>query len=252
VADLNLVANAGENKMAKKLTQPMLPGMPRNKELMSPATRYKRGYTPERKREITRAFDGTTFYIFPHSTRSLPKKIGNTNRARDHVISAVSKTNIPPNHLTGIHEVVSYSDGIPGEPLAGAKYETNPESSGTVNTLSIAHHTLPRYSGVSLNESHIAHEIGHHINFNLDSDGKLSDGTHEALADNYAEEHTGNKMPSGYLTAAHQGSPFPADFNKDYLDHSPPSRNEHFFTGQTEHIKKRKTISNQLALPFGD
>ena len=53
--------------MVKKVTQPMLPGMPRNRDLLTDETRYKRGYTPERKREITDAFKNTEFDVMHNS-----------------------------------------------------------------------------------------------------------------------------------------------------------------------------------------
>lgn len=206
--------------MAKVLSQPMLPGMPRNRDLLTDKVRYKRGYTPERKREISDAFKHTSFdvmsnYTFPTSptiTKSLalesnnqelrkqdPKRanvlLGRVQHFRDSVISTVASSSAPVESVKGVNRIVGNVD-MPGNDVG--RYYPVKKNLHLITDKVTKNESIKRT---------LMHELGHHYNnsaLDMDNPDFRTDdarGQREAVADNFAEHYPskGQKIGANYL-----------------------------------------------------
>lgn len=193
--------------MAKKRQQPMLPGMPRNRELLSNEARYKRGYTPARQKEIFDAFknvdidfvisdgpgDDTTNASSEITGPFKGQTKGLLNRSRQEVVSAVANSKINPKRIAGLSRIELHSGHVNNNPdIAG---DFNPE----LKSIRISNGLEKKQKNVV--QSTLRHEIGHHVTLPLineatekfNSQNKF-DGAAEGLADNFANKAAGKKF----------------------------------------------------------
>ena len=208
--------------MAKK-RQPMLPGMPRNRDLLTPEARYKKGYTPERQAKIADALKDTEVdFVYTGlsgesrasefakelgSKKSRNHEQGLVNRARRHVVSGFANSSIKPERLKGLKKVDFYDEGVPVssvkmDPVGNEDYET--KVSGLYNrpekTIKVARGL--EYNSTNRVQQTLRHELGHHITIPIldematlnpkkfDTDEHLF-GSAEGLADNFANKTAG-------------------------------------------------------------
>jgi len=224
--------------VAKK-RQPMLPGMPRNRDLLTPQARYKKGYTPERQAKIADALKDTDVdYIhtglgggraseFAQSARwDSGLHRGLINRSRQSVVSAFANSSIKPNHLQDLKKVDVYDDAIPGTDAFGA-YSPDPEPNIVISR------GLQKRHKNTVNKI-LRHELGHHVTIpTLDAfiDNNPTKfptehhalGAAEGLADNFAEKTSGKvfkgagRFGSGYESRVKEVDKFGWSKSKDEI-----------------------------------
>ena len=204
--------------MAKK-RQPMLPGMPRNKELLSDSARYKKGYTPKRQEEMANALKNTEVdFIHQRGQKASELSKGDSllagtqkgmvNRSRQAVISAFANSSIKPERIEGLKKVELHAGGVPvpTEENSAFSPESVKESGAKVGglyspkdkTIKIAR-GLEKTSKNRVQHS-LRHELGHHVTIPLLND--MADaqpfetdehlfGAAEGVADNFANKSAG-------------------------------------------------------------
>jgi hypothetical protein len=207
--------------MAKK-RQPMLPGMPRNRELLSDAARYKKGYTPKRQEEMADALKNTEVdFIHGSGKKASELSKGNdllagtqkgmVNRSRQTVVSAFANSSIKPKRIEGLKKVELHAGGVPvpkeeGDtpfsPQGVSEYETKVSGmySGPEKTIKVARGL--EKTGKNRVQHTLRHELGHHVTIPLlndvadahpdkfDTDEYLF-GSAEGVADNFAHKTAG-------------------------------------------------------------
>ena len=198
----------------------MLPGMPRNKELLSDSARYKKGYTPKRQEEMANALKNTEVdYIHPggqkaselskHSDRLFSgTQRGMVNRSRQAVVSAFANSSIKPERIEGLKKVEFYGGGVPvpTEENAAFSPEGVKESGAKVGGMySAPEKTIKIARGLEKTgknrvQHSLRHELGHHVTIPLLND--IADaqpfetdehlfGAAEGVADNFAHKSAG-------------------------------------------------------------
>lgn len=266
--------------MVKKVTQPMLPGMPRNRDLLTDETRYKRGYTPERKREVVDAFKHTEFDVLHHSygigpkrntmTHSLavegnnpelrktdPKRanslLGRTKHFKDSFVSTVASSSVPIQHINSVNRVVGGvnfdHEDVQGRYDAGKSNLHLKSDLKTVDkTRNHAKHT-------------IMHELGHHATLPPLSDTKYENssqaGHYEAEADNYADRYPakGQKLgPTGYDNLVKHGRRSEEFSSAHQKNRIPPPDGPNINAGSLGYVLSARFQKNKnnVALPFPD
>jgi hypothetical protein len=231
----------------------MLPGMPRNRDLLTNEARYKKGYTPERQGEIADALKNTEVdFVYTglsgesrasefakelESRKSRGHEEGLVNRSRRHVISGFANSSIKPERLNGLRRVDLYDGGVPvtstaRDPEGNSEYETrvsglynNPEK-----TIKVARGL--EYGSKNRVQNTLRHELGHHVTIPLlndladnspekfDTDEHLF-GTAEGLADNFAHKTAGKtfkgrgnkRAKSTYAEIAKDSLGYGVDYN---------------------------------------
>lgn len=209
--------------MAKK-RQPMLPGMPRNKELLSDSARYKKGYTPKRQEEMANALKNTEV-DFIHQGGQKASELskgdsllagtqkGMVNRSRQAVISAFANSSIKPERIEGLKKVELHAGGvplpkeegdIPFSPQGVLEYNTKVSGmySGPDKTIKVARGL--EKTGRNRVQHTLRHELGHHVTIPIlnnlaDQDVDLKKfptnehlfGSAEGVADNFAHKTAG-------------------------------------------------------------
>jgi len=210
--------------MAKK-RQPMLPGMPRNKELLSDDARYKKGYTPKRQEEMADALKNTEVdYIHPdgqkaselsqHSDRLFSgTQRGMVNRSRQTVLSAFANSSIKPERIEGLKKVELHAGGVP-VPKEEGNIPFSPQGVLEYNTkvsgiYSVQDKTIKVARGLEKTRRNrvqhtLRHELGHHVTIPILDDLANKDvdlkkfptnehlfGSAEGVADNFAHKTAG-------------------------------------------------------------
>jgi hypothetical protein len=201
--------------------QPMLPGMPRSRDIMTPEKRYPRGFTPERQKEVHEAFKDTVFHLrglydpnsdthrvdgslklsdegLVHHTNRHPALQGDDkellHRLRGRVLNAIANSSIDMAELPpkGIRTVNLHKDAIYGTTNTAGVHELDADG----------HHIhLPVYSFLNKEErnraeSVLRHELGHAVTYLPSRRSYFDAGTEEGIADKYAND-TAGKMHKG-------------------------------------------------------
>ena len=207
--------------MAKK-RQPMLPGMPRNRELLSDSARYKKGYTPKRQEEMANALKGTEIdYIHPGGHKASdfsqsPDRLfsgtqrGLVNRSRQAVVSAFANSSIKPERIGGLKKVELHDEGVPIEPgMVSENVPEVPKGSMIGAMYSNSEATIKVSQGLRKDRKNrtahaLIHELGHHVTIpalnELADDTKKFPNDHrllgaaEGLADNFAHRNRGKDL----------------------------------------------------------
>jgi hypothetical protein len=242
--------------VAKK-RQPMLPGMPRNRDLLTPQARYKKGYTPERQAEIADALKDTEVdFVYTGlsgesrasefakelgSKKSRGHEEGLVNRTRRHVVSGFANSSIKPERLGGLKRVDFYDEGVPVSSTNGP--EDNPDYETKVSGLyNSPEKTIKVARGLEHGSKNrvqqtLRHELGHHITIPLlDKVATLNPekfatdehlfGAAEGLADNFAHKTAGKtfkgrgtkKSKSTYAAIAQDALGYGNDYNAPESD----------------------------------
>jgi hypothetical protein len=195
--------------MAKKMTQPMLPGMPRNRDLMSDEARYKRGYTPGRYKEMSDAMEFIKTASHSPLTANYKARSG---IGRDHLIRMAANSSLTPEHLNNIKSIVVYQPDKPG--LLG-EYTSNydPNKNQHHPEITMYDRNIQNKSTKNSRSHTFLHEIGHHNDTFVDH-YPMNDrgrGEAEAFADSFAKKHSGKTFKKGGPT----GSTYLATIRKD-------------------------------------
>jgi hypothetical protein len=197
--------------MAKKMSQPMLPGMPRNRDLMSDEARYKRGYTPGRYKEMSDALEFTKI-----ASDSSPGLFGKPKAraaiAKDHITRMAANSSLTPQHLNNIKAIVVFQ---PDEPGLLGQYRSNydPNTKQHQPEITMYDKNIQDKSTRNSRSQTFLHEVGHHNDTFIDhypnNDRGKAEG--EAFADSFAQKHSGKTFKKGGPT----GSTYLADIRKD-------------------------------------
>jgi len=243
-----------------KQRQPMLPGMPRNKELLSDSARYKKGYTPKRQEEMADALKNTEVdFIHGSGKKASELSKGNdllaatqkgmVNRSRQTVVSAFANSSIKPERIEGLKKVELHAGGvpvpkeegdIPFSPEGVSEYETKVSGmySDPDKTIKVARGL--EKTGRNRVQHTLRHELGHHVTIPIlndlaDEDVDLKKfptdehlfGSAEGVADNFAHKTAGktfkgrgNKAAKSTYTTLAQDS---LGYGNDHLSENPDS-----------------------------
>jgi len=213
--------------------QPMLPGMPRNRDIMTPEKRYPKGYTPDRYAAVASALKDVVFKY--HAEDFIPGKgtaihARSDKPARDpnhyeklktlqaQAIEAIANSSVNPEHLAGINAIHFHEKPIQGQKTTAGLYE-----SGDI------HIRVPGFTGKNRNYGlhTLLHEIGHHVTLSAEMSDKIKSqvsgrsegfksGMAEGIADNYANKKMGKQNRGGVKV-----DPTTTDYGKDALYTSP-------------------------------
>lgn len=192
----------------------------KNKNLLNPEQRWPRGYTPERQDEVRQGLKGTTVVGYSQPVRTSHAEAEATGRyvrypgTEAKVTDAIARSTMPTEHLGGlkrIHEKPApghYATYWPMKQEMGVRIDDSPS----------ADHSL-------------LHELGHHADHQhthaserilepealgqAKDPSKISSGVHEAVADNYYQQHF---RPRGRKTSAPKQGLYENEFSREDLD----------------------------------
>ena len=185
---------------------------------MNPEKRYKKGYTPERMRDVEK-----NTVVEGWQTGNL----GQYKTTRHDVLQTLARSTAPASDMHGLgirveHPEVAKADGIAGDYLKGG-----------------GHNGHARIALGSVHDSTVIHELGHHVSAQQfpeyhETNTPYDRGHEEGFADAYADKHfvehpqakklmlddsrrgTLEYAPNRLQTRDHTGTPRPEEFSAGY------------------------------------